>query len=359
MGRSLTDSAVSIAIGSRHRKDYPPETVILPLLNLLASIQIVGFYINRVPSYLNLKRYEMGLERMPFQGRLLMEYPLRWAHSSSTLGSLAAWFNATNMWFPRTVLPEDLAEAVIYLISVLIAGLVARDLYRIHSRTRLLTPYIFPLVLIMVAGSYCLGGMNFFRYVYDLPSLGFFSIGLYLISRKHHPALFALLFVVATINRESSLFLLFFFLASSSIVEGQIVWRRMFNWRFGGTATLLAFFWLAWRIWTERHFAGLRIESGPGILLNFACLLIPFLWPQLVGIAAYTLPTLLIFRREIHSTELRLWLWVFPAWFALMMYFGVILEIRLFGELIPLFACAAMLVAEERIRLRAASLEAV
>lgn len=344
----LTDPASSSSARKRRRKDYSPGNVVFPLFNLLATIHIVGFYVNRVPSYLDLKRYEAGLERMPFQGRLLMEYPLRWAHSSSALISLAAWVNSMRVWVPRTVLPEDFVEGAIYLASIVIAGMVACDLYRLHSRRRQLSTYVYPLVLVMVAGSYCMGGMNFFRYVYDLPSLGLFSIGLYLIARRRHPALFAALFVVATINRESSLFLLLLLVASSVMVQGKIEWRRALNWKSGGTAVVLAIFWVGWRIWTERHFAGLHVESGPGVFLNFACLLVPLFWPQLAGIAAYTLPAILIFRKEIHSAELRLWLCVFPLWFACMMYFGVILEIRLFGELIPLFACTAMLLAEER-----------
>jgi hypothetical protein len=346
------DSDSGAPAPGRGRKSWSPGSFVLPLVYLLASFHIVWFYINRVPSYLVLNLYEAGSERMPFQGRLLMEYPLRWAHASRALGSLASGIGAIHLWIPRGVLPEDFVEAAVDLISVLIAGLVATDLYRGHSRTRLLTPYIYPLVLVMVAGSYCLGSINFYRYIYDLPSLGLFSAGLYLIFRRHHPALFALLFVIATVNRETSLFLLYFFLASACVVEEKVVWRRALTWRFGGTATLLAFFWLAWRIGTKRHFAGLPVEPGPGAFVNFACLILPLTWPQLAGIAAYTLPALVIFRRELRSTELRLWLWVFPFWFACMMYFGNLIETRVFGELIPLFACAAALLAEERIHRR-------
>jgi hypothetical protein len=355
---SVTKPAARKAARNPHGKGWAPEKIVLPLVSLLASIQIVWFYINRVPSYLNLKRYESGLERMPFQGRLLMEYPLRWAHDSSALGTMAERFNATRLFLPRQLVPEDLVQGGIYLICILIAGLVARDLYRIHSRTRLLTPYVFPLVLVMIAGSYCLGALNFFRYLYDLPSLGLFSIGLYLIARRHHPALFAILFAIATVNRESSLFLLFFFLLSCCVIEQQIVWRRALSWRSAGFAILLALCWLGWRIWTKQHFSGLPVEHGPGVLANVASLIIPLTWPQLAGIAGYTIPFILVYRREIRSTELRMWLKVFPIYFILMIYFGVLIEIRLFGEFIPLFACATVLLAEEHILLRMKKLEA-
>jgi hypothetical protein len=45
-------------------------------------------------------------------------------------------------------------------------------------------------------------------------------------------------------------------------------------------------------------------------------------------------------------------LWAIPIWFACMMHFGIIVEIRVFGELIPLFARAAALLAEEGIHHR-------
>lgn len=354
---SLADSAPSAPDSRRGRMGWSPERFVLPLIYLLASFHIVWFYINRVPSYLVLDRYEAGLERMPFQARLLMEFPLRWAHASPALGALAAGITAINLWIPRGVHPEDFVEAAIDGISVVVAGLVATDLYRAHSRPRLLTPYIYPLVLVMVAGTYCLGSINFYRYIYDLPSLGLFSAGLYLIFRRHHPALFALLFIIATINRETSLFLLYFFLASSCVIAEKIEWRRALSWRSGGTATLLGFFWLAWRIWTKRHFMGLPVEPGPGPFVNFACLILPLTWPQLAGIAAYTLPALVLFRSELRSTELRAWLWVFPFWFACMMYFGNLVETRVFGELIPLFACTSALLAEQRLLRRAEGLE--
>jgi hypothetical protein len=353
----LTVSDPDALVPDRAGKGWPLEKLGLPLVYLLASFHLVWFYINRVPSFLVLERYETGSERMPFQARLMMEYPLRWAHASPTLNSVAAGISAIHLWIPRGVLPEDFVEAAVDLISVVIAGLVATDLYRGHSRTRLLTPYVYPLALVMMAGSYCLGSINFYRYVYDLPSLGLFSAGLYLVFHRHHPALFALLFMIATVNRETSIFLLYFFLVSSCVSEAKVVWRRALSWRAGGTATLLAVFWLSWHIWTKRHFAGLAVERGPGAFVNFACLILPLAWPQLAGIAAYTLPAVLIYRRELRSMELRLWLWVFPFWFACMMCFGNLIETRLFGELIPLFACTAALVAEEGIYRQVRSLE--
>jgi len=325
----------------------PMRRWILPALNLLAAMHIVWFYVYRVPSYMNLDRYEAGIERLPFQQRILMQYPLRWAHRSAPCIALAEWITRMHVWLSRPIVAEDVVQAWINLAAVLAAGLVARELYRVHSRSRLLMPFVFPLFLVMVAGSYCLGNINFFRYFYDLPSLGLLSVGYFLIVRRAHPALFALLFVVATVNRETSLFLLYFFLASACIDGERIDWRRALRWRSGGTVVLLSLFWLGWHAWILRHFSGLHFETGPGPMVNFACLLLPLTWPQIAGIGGYSLAILLVYWRKLPGAELRLWLGCFPIWFAFMMYFGDLIELRIFGELLPIFAAATVLLADE------------
>jgi hypothetical protein len=325
------------------------EKFVLLALNILATIHIVWFYIDRVPSYLKLDLYARGAERMPFQGRLLMEYPLRWAYTSPAIGHMAAWLGSFSLWLPRGVPPEDLVEFAVDVVAVGVAGLVARDLYRTHSKTRRFTAYVYPLFLVMVAGSYCLATTHFFRFVYDLPSLGLFACGLYLIAHRRHPLLFAAVFVAATLNRETSLFLLFFFLASSCLCDGTFAWRRALNLRIGGTTALLAAFWIGWHVWVTRHFAGLASEAKTHVSVNLAFLLWPMCWPQVAGVAAYTLPILLIFKSKTRTAELRLWAWIIPIWAAFMFFRGIVIEIRLLGELLPLFACMAVLLAEERL----------
>ena len=320
-------------------------------VGLLATAHIVWFYVNKLPSYLNLELYETGQERMPFQARLLMEYPLRWAHGSPLLNSAADWLTAQKMWLPNVVRPEDLVEFAIGFVAVAVAGMVARDMYRAHSKSGRLIAYVYPFYLVMVAGSYCLLTTHFFRYVYDLPSLGLFSSGLYLVYRKRSPLLFALVFVAATLNRETSLFLLAFFLLSACVVGDRIVWRRALDWKVCATVVPLAAFWLAWHAWTAQHFAGLPNESVPRVRDNVVFLLSPYLRAQIFGVAAYTVPILLIFKSRTRNLEMRLWAWVLPVWAVLMLFYGMFVEIRLFGELIPLFVCLGVLLAEERLLL--------
>jgi len=325
------------------------EKIVLIAVNLLATAHVVWFYLNRVPSYIQLDRYEVGQERMPFQGRVLMEYPLRWAHQSHVVGAFAAWLTRLHLWLPRGVAPEDVVEFLVDFPAVIIAGLVARDMYLFYSKRRRLSAYVYPFSLVMVAVSYCMEANHFFRFFYDLPGVGLFALGLYLIYRRCNVLLFALVFIVATINRETSVFLLLFFLLSACVVDGQIVWKRIFTWRVAGTTMLLAAFWLVWRVGVTRHFAERPSELAHHVVANICLALWPICWPQVFGMAGYTLPILLIFRAKTRPAELQLWAWIVPLWAIFMMYFGVISEIRLFGELIPLFACMGVLLAEERL----------
>ncbi len=323
------------------------------LLNLMATVQLVWFYVNRVPSYLNLARFQHGQERTPFQFRVLMMLPLHWAHESHFLSALAATLTGMSTWFPVGVRPEGIMQAAIDLASGAIAGLVATRLYQASSRTGLLTPFVYPLALVMIAGTYCLATIHHFRFVYDLPSVGLFSAGLYLVYFRRSPWLFAMLFVVATLNREVSLFLLLFFAISQCFANSQEAGAQTFKWRRAlAPQTLcvilpLSGFWLAWHWWVVRHFAGNPTESMSRVWLNIGLLLWPIAWPQMAGVFGYLLPLVLMRRRLIRDARLRAWRWTLPAWFAMMLVYGIFLEVRIFGELIPYIAGLAALVGEE------------
>lgn len=323
---------------------------VLFVLCLLATIHIVTFYLVRVPSYLSLARYEHGLERMPFQGRLLMMYPLRWAHHTAVLSAAAAWLTSTRMWIPHAVLPEDIAEFVIDVAAVAFAGCVARELYRARNPQGRLIDYVYPVFLVMVAGSYCLLSMNFIRYVYDLPSLGLFAAGLYFIYLKDHSGWFALVFLCATLNRETSIFLLLFFLHNRCLHAQRFEWKRLGTPAVGGLAAALALFWVCFHLWLAHHFGAAPADVKPGLMTNILLLLWPLAWPQLAAVGAYTLPLLLLLgRRQWLRSDPFPWMWVLPLWAALMFAYGSIVEIRLFGEFLPLLASTAVLAAEREL----------
>ncbi len=334
---------------SRARSPSPFSGVAAALVNVLATVQVVWFYINRVPPHLHLAAYEQGLERKPFQYRVLLMYPMRWAHQSAALQGLAHRLNAMPGWFPNGVRAEGLAQAPVDLLCVALAGWVARRIYVASSRTGLLTPFVYPLTLVMIASTYCLLNIHLLRFLYDLPSLGFFAAGLELIYFRRNPWWLAALFLVATVNRETSIFLLLFFVLARCAEGGRLVWKRAWEPASLGLVIPLALFWVGWHVYIAGKYAGNPSESLPRVYLNLGLLLLPITWPQIFGALGYVWPFLLVFRREIADPVLRAWMWVAPLWVAVMLYYGILVETRLFGELIPLFACAAALVCERRL----------
>jgi hypothetical protein len=237
-------------------------------------------------------------------------------------------------------------QAVIDLASVIAAGLIARRLYLSASRCGLLAPFVYPLTIVMVASTYCMLNMHLLRFIYDLPSLGLFSIGLELIYFRRSHILFALLFVVATLNRETSLFLLAFF-AVAEYVRGGEEMRILYSGRILRVLVPLGVFWLAWHGYIAHHFASNPTQSEPRFYLNLGLLLLPLTWPQMFATFGYLWPLVLLSRNKIRDNVLRAWWWIIPAWFAFMFYYGIFIETRVFGELIPYFACTVALVCEE------------
>jgi hypothetical protein len=49
----------------------------------------------------------------------------------------------------------------------------------------------------------------------------------------------------------------------------------------------------------------------------------------------------------VRDAQLRVWMWTIPAWYLLMGVWGILVETRVFGELLPIVACAGTLIAEE------------
>ncbi len=337
------------------------------LLNGAATVQLVWFYLAWVPSYLNLVRYEQGGISTPFQYRMAMMLPLRLAHASAFCNSVAAFLSKYPAWFPHGVRPESFAELPVGIASVVAAGLVARALYCASSPSGILSVFVYPLTLLMVMATYASSTMHRLRFVYDMPSLGLFAAGLYLIYFMRSRLLFALLFLVATVNRETTLFLLFLYLlrlwadhkqaAGAAEEPAPEKWYqlRWLPWREGVLIAMLGASWLCWHVWVVQHFAANESEARPRILLNIGLLLVPISWLQVGSCFAFCGPLLLLYRRRIQEPVLRAWFWIFPIWGVFMLKYGLFLEPRIFGELIPYVACIIALGIEQQVLSRAAA----
>ncbi|MHB1506355.1 MAG: hypothetical protein ACYCO5_08560 [Acidobacteriaceae bacterium] len=329
--------------------------ILARVLYIFATIQLVWAYHSRVPPYLHLDRYENGLEVTPCQTRVLMMWLLRWAHHNAFLIRLADLVSTFTPIYRSHITPETFVLAITDMIGVVLAGWVATRIYDAASKRRLLTAYIYPLVLVLCAVTYVLVSLHSRSFYYDLPSLGFFAVGLYLIYFRKHPLWFAALFVVATLNRETTLFLLLFFALAAVAESGKIDWRRCYAPRTLAVVLPLAIYWIAWHLAVNRLFAQNHAAWIPAYKINLVLLAWPPAWPQLLAAGGYTILPILLYRKWIKDATLRIWLWTLPAWFGLMFLYGIVVESRLYGELIPYLACMAALIAEQAILARLAT----
>ncbi len=314
---------------------------------LLATVQLMWCYLWITRPYVDTRQYEQGLERMPFQGRCLMMLPMRLAHSSTVLRFLDRGFVYSHFWFPKPGQPEVLMQALIGVICLAVTGILTTRMYEASTRRHLLTYFVYPLVLAVWAMTYVLHTVQNFRFIYDLPSLAFFTGALYLIYFRRHWAWFVALFLVATVNRETTLLLLPLWALDRSIVGGKVRWRRMLEPQTIAVVLPLFVAWIGWEIFIRHHFAHNRSEFYPRLNWNVKSVFAPQAWPQMLSACGYLLPFVVLLRKRIPSDRLRAWLWLIPLWLVFMFSYGILVETRVFGELIPLVVCCAALIAEE------------
>ncbi len=324
-------------------------------INTLATIQFVWCYLWLTRPYVNTELYSMGRERMPFQGRCLMVPVMWWAHRSSALLWLARPFGLSRFWFPRDVRPEVLVQAAVGVLCVGLAGWFTVRIYSASSSRGLLTPFVYPLFLCVCAATYVMHTVQNFRFIYDLPSLAFFSGAMYLLYFRRHWSLFVALFLVATINRETTLLLLTLFAINEGFDNSEgfagfhFRWSRVLRPRVLLIVLSLTAAWIGWEIFIRHLFAQNVSEFYPRFNWNLKSLLAPLAWPQLLSACGYLLFAVCLMQKRIPDSRLRAWLWIVPTWLVFMFSFGILIETRVFGELIPLVVCSTCLIAEEMI----------
>jgi hypothetical protein len=350
-------------------------------LYLLMTVQFVGVYLFHEYPYIDIFRFTHGYERLPFQTRLLTAPLFHWAAQSSFLVHYASRLAMNGYFFPNGIGPYEVVEFWLDIPCLLIAGWVAVRLYQASSRRHLLTWLVYPLFLALCVVSYILHTVQNFRFVYDMPSLAFFALGLYLIYFRKSRLLLIALFALATLNRETTLFLIPFYLLSelaasrrpagpNIVTPGKLHilseesrlraailsflpstrhydWKRLLRAEILTTTALLLVYWAAWHVFIFHFFRHNSSEYYSRLSFNIFTFERLRYYPQLFSACGYLLPVVVLFRKHVHDPQLRLWLWAIPGWVAVMMVWGILVETRVFGEMLPFIACAATLVAEE------------
>ena len=324
------------------------------IMYFMATVQVAGCYFTLVRPYINTVLYENGKERLPFQTRVLMMAPMWWAHRSRLPAIFAAYLAHSQFWYLRPPEPEAIAQLWINIASLIVAGWVATQIYGAVSRTipsagGILGVLVYPLFLILFACHYILHTIQNFRFLYDLPSVAFFSVGLWLIYFRKSPWLFAALFLVATLNRETTLLLLPFYKVTAASSSCGFRWKKTVSLPTLAVVVPLAAAWVGWHFFIFHVFKHNVSEYYPRVSLNLYTMAHPRYWPQLLSAGGYLLPFVILGRRSIRDPQLRAWLWVLPVWFGFMFFWGILVETRVFGELLAYLTCITVLIAEDSI----------
>jgi hypothetical protein len=306
---------------------YPRAIVVV------AAVYFAELYASRLPSYLDLSAYAEGRERMPFQARELMRYPLLWADRSATLQHLTHGRAVVNS-------PAQFAVEIIACISLLLAGWVAAKIYRAVS-PRARAPWLPFAILIVI----CLFDFVLtvpYTFPYDLPALMFLGWGLYFVVREQF-AWLLLTVAVGTWNRETMLFVVLVFGLSRLMRSGRLRLGSVTKKDVARFLALLAV-WAAIVALLHHRYAGNPTEAGARIMGNLHALMRPLLWPNILSASAFLLPYLWLKRERVDSTVLRAAILLLPFWVLGLLSVGQILEVRIYGDISVFVAvCAALI----------------
>ncbi len=321
---------------------------------LLLVCAYFGFCYGSHPSFLDLKLYTQGQAGLPYQYRILPMYIFRALLRVPLVLKLAAHVP------PLGNDPYRLIMAGIGFAGMLGALLATRGTLTRLTGDRVYSFWAALLLAFMALVDLASSWDNPFTTPYDVPSLMFFALCIYLVLRRSWWVYYPI-FVLAVFNRETACFITVFFAVWEWVRLEQLgttVARRL-QW-IVPNVSMQTLIWIAIKVWLAHHFAGnpteKTAEHANGLFLthftyNLKELFKVFQWPLYASICGFSLPFLWLQRRWIQCRGLALALAVIlPLSFIGLIIVGVIVEIRIFSEWIALVSVAVALILFHRFR---------
>lgn len=296
-------------------------------------------YISETAPFLQLRAFAAGLAPQPFQERALMAWLLRGTGSFDSphleamlhrlLPALGTAFNETTLvlllvaWFSMA--------ASILLTRASLIKLTGDAIF--SSWAAFLVPY-------MAYFTYILNFGPHFLLPYDLPSLFFFCAGFYLLLMRR-PLVLIPLIAIATLNRETAIFLVIFYLLFDWPAREDTRRRGVVL----GYAMAMLAAWVAMRLIVLHLYGHNPMDAGSRVAdwklwQNLGFLIKPQHWPALASAFGFTWPVVIVGRRFMEPRFLRRGSIAVVLWLLLMLAVGVLIEIRIFGELISYMSLA-------------------
>jgi hypothetical protein len=257
-----------------------------------------------------------GEASTPYQYRVLVPWLVR--------GALA-----TGLITPESQLTMFAAIQVAVLIAL---AFVFRRFLELFVKDRVLTS-------VMALSLYAILPFNYFNfpyYPYDVPAVLFFTLGLILIHDEKW-SLFFPLFIVATINRESSIFLA---VATALVFFDKYAWPKLAM-LVGSQAAIWTVIKTAlWLIYRQNRWLGYGLYQFQ-LRMNIATLRT---FPVKGAIALATWGCLwiavVVWHQRIRDPFLRRTLLTIPVFVAAMFIVGFVIELRIYGEVLPIVLAA-------------------
>ena len=289
------------------------------------------------PPYLDLRKYALGLERMPFQARELMRHPLLWAGNSEFLQRHTAGRAGMNS-------PERLMLMLVTFVAILLSVWSAQKIDRMYWPKARVPLLPFAVLIVVFFFDFYLGVP--FSFPYDPISMMFLGWGLYLVLTDQFWWLLPL-FALATWNRETTVFLI--------LARGAVALSRDGRWRLRSVKmrdvieiAVLCVVWILIVGYLHHKYAANPTEAGARIMGNLRNLSKPALWPGILSGSAFLMPWIYWRRDLISAPRLRACVLLLPLWVLMLLSVGQILEVRIYGDIAVFIAvCAAAILRAE------------
>lgn len=294
----------------------------------------------------------MGFEaNLPYQARVLMALVYR--QSESVISQVPFLLRLGDLFPGQISNPIHAITAyTITFLSFIVSALVAQVI-RIHlfPGKSLASPGSLMNLIILLPWIYIMFGLFIlnpnlnFILPYDLPSVAFQFILLAMILKRFHILLLLPMFVVATLNRESTMLILIFTVILS------FASRKTDSHYFPRVASSFALAWIGVKLILRQVFLNSDSETSFGLIRNFGYLLrgiqIPSIFPLIVMLSVFVIALLICLRQEQPSPEVSAIVLTGLFGFLLIFYHAWIVEMRAYGDLTPYFFVAYCLISND------------
>jgi hypothetical protein len=305
-------------------------------LLLLATIHCAAslFFVNY--SYLDLKAYANGSERMPYQGRMGMMPVLRLAERSPEFLAMTARVDRSLAAHKRSAFKSVSVEELASMIAGLVSLLAAVSVAAVYGWKRFRPAWWLPpaLLLGMLYVTQSARYETTLWYPYDLPHAALFGTACVLLMEGGWmPVL--LLFLADIPMRETGIFLVPVCLA--------VGWARGQMRQAAIVSALMLAAWIPFRLYVRHRFAANPSELGIHWHSTLEVILNPLHWPQIASAFGFLLVPLCLANAVLSRAQRAFMAGALPC-LLVTLGFGVWPETRIFGEwLLP---AAVLLTAE-------------